>query len=289
MSEQLEQLKNQYKNIPIPSELDFVVKKALKRKKKRHINIKYLVGIGAAAVVLITGVNTSPTFANALSEVPVVGSLIKVITFKEYKINEEMAKADIQVPAVMNMENKSLEATLNNKYLEESKKLYNDFKSEMEELKKNGGGHTGVKSGYEVKTDNDQILAVGRYVVSAVNSYSKYQYDTIDKKNQLLITLPSLFKDDLYINIISENIKEQMKIQMKEDSNKHYWVEGIPNSVNSYFKIIAKDQNFYINNEGKLVICFEKYEVAPGFMGVCEFIIPTDLIDNALVSKEYIK
>ncbi|MFB8736384.1 hypothetical protein ACEQPO_30285 [Bacillus sp. SL00103] len=34
-------------------------------------------------------------------------------------------------------------------------------------------------------------------------------YDTIDKKNHVLITLPSLFKDDRYIDVISENIKEQ--------------------------------------------------------------------------------
>ncbi|TDF95406.1 DUF3298 and DUF4163 domain-containing protein [Paenibacillus piri] len=285
MSEQLEQLKRKYKNTPIPNELDFVVKKALKQRKKRHVNrMKSLVGIGAAAIILITGINTSPTFANALSEVPLVGSLVKVLTFTEFKVDEETAKADIKVPAVANMENKTLEATLNNKYLEESKKLYNDFTAEMEELKKNGGGHVGVKSGYDVKTDNDQILAIGRYVVSTVNSYSKYTYDTIDKKNQLLITLPSLFKDDSYISLITNNIKEQMRQQMKADPNKVYWVEG-----SMSFETIAKDQSFYINNDGKLVICFEKYEVAPGSMGVREFIIPTNLIADALVSKEYIK
>ncbi|HHY72568.1 MAG TPA: DUF3298 and DUF4163 domain-containing protein [Bacillus bacterium] len=281
MSKQLEQLKRKYKDIPIPNELDFVVKKALKQKKKRHvIMMKPLVGVGAAAIILITGVNTSPTFANTLSEVPLVGSIVKVLTFTEFKVDEETAKADIKIPAITNMENKTLEATLNNKYLEESKKLYNDFTADMEELKKNGGGHLGVKSGYDVKTDNDQILAIGRYVVSTVNGFSKYTYDTIDKKNQLLITLPSLFKDDSYISLISENIKEQMKQQMKTDPDKVYW-EEIDN--------IDKNQSFYINNDGKLVICFDKYEVAPGFMGVREFVIPTNVIADALVSKEYIK
>ncbi|GIP32082.1 anti-sigma-V factor rsiV [Paenibacillus sp. J2TS4] len=286
MSEQLEPLRRKYKNTSIPDELDFVVKKALKQRKKRNMNMmKPLVGVGAAAIILITGINASPTFAKALSEVPWVGSFVNVLTFTEFQVEEENAKADIKVPTITNMENKTLEATLNDKYLEESKKLYNDFVAEMEELKQNGGGHVGVESGYEVKTDNDQILVVGRYVVNTVGSSSTtFKYDTVDKKNQILITLPSLFKDDSYIGLISENVKEQMREQMKADPEKVYWVEG-PMS----FETISKDQSFYINNEGKLVISFDKYEAAPGAMGVLEFIIPTDVIAEALVSSEYIK
>ncbi|RBP95835.1 uncharacterized protein DUF4163 [Cytobacillus firmus] len=285
MDKRLEALKKEYKNTPIPDELDFIVKKALKQKKKRKVNMKkFLVGVGAAVLIFITGVNASPSLANALSEVPFVGSLVKVLTVREFKVDEETAKTEIKVPAITNMGNKTLESTLNKKYLEESKKLYNDFMTEMEEVKKNGGGHLGVESGYDIKTDNDQILAVGRYVVSTVNSYSEYTYDTIDKKHELLITLPSIFMDESYINLINENIKEQMKSQMERDPDKFYWLDDALG-----FKTIAKDQSFYINNEGKLVIVFNKYEVAPGYMGVCEFTIPTDLIADVLASKEYIK
>jgi hypothetical protein len=46
--------------------------------------------------------------------------------------------------------------------------------------------------------------------------------------------------------------------------------------------------NFYINEDGKLVISFNEYDVAPGFMGVVEFVIPTDLIKDLLVSDYYI-
>lgn len=289
MNEQLEQLNSIYKNTPIPDELDFVVKKAIKQSKKRHVGwMKSLVGIGAtAAIIFVTGINASPAFAKALSDVPLVGSLVKVLTFTELKVDDGTAEANIKVPAITNMENKTLEAALNNKYLEESKKLYSDFTAEMKELKKNGGGHTGVESGYEVKTDNDQILAIGRYVVDTVGSSSTtFKYDTIDKKNQLLITLPSLFKDDSYIRLISENIKEQMRQQMKADPDKTYWVDD---EVFENFESIAKDHSFYINNDAKLVISFDKYEVSPGYMGVVKFIIPTNVIADALVSNVYIK
>jgi len=290
MNEKLERLKKQYENITIPKELDFVVEKAIRKNKGRH-GIKRLIGGGVAAALFITGINTSPTFANSMSDVPLVGSIVKVLTFREFNVHDGTMEANIKVPVIKNLENKTLESTLNKKYLDESKKLYSDFQSEMEELKQKGGGHMGMDSGYVVKTDNDRILAIGRYVVNTVGSSSTtFKYDTVDKKNQLLITLPSLFKDDSYIPLISENIKKQMKEQMKKDPNKVYWVESAMDDVPvTPFQSIDKNQIFYINDHGKLVIVFNKYDVAPGYMGVLEFTIPTAVIANDLVSNEYIK
>ncbi len=34
-----------------------------------------------------------------------------------------------------------------------------------------------------------------------------------------------LFKDDKYIKVISDNIKEQMREQMKKDSTKSYFID----------------------------------------------------------------
>ncbi|WP_100330126.1 RsiV family protein [Bacillus xiapuensis] len=113
-----------------------------------------------------------------------------------------------------------------------------------------------------------------------MNSYSEFMYDTIDKKNEVLITLPSLFKDDSYIRLISQNIKKQMKQQMEADPQKIYWDDA---------QAVDKNQPFYISDKGKPVLVFTKYEVAPGVMGVCEFTVPTDVIEDALVSKQYIK
>ncbi|NOU76487.1 DUF3298 domain-containing protein [Paenibacillus sp. LMG 31458] len=291
MNEKIEQMKQHYMDIPIPKELDFIVNKAIKQNKKKKNNFKWGFAVAAAAILFVTGINTSPTLAHALSEVPLVGDVVKVLTFREYKFNDGTYKANLEVPVITNLDNKTLENTLNNKYLEEGKKLYADFMIEMESLKENGGGHVGVESGYVIKTDNDHILSVGRYVVNTVGSSSTtFKYDTIDKKKQLLITLPSLFKDEAYIRVISENVKEQMKEQMKRDPQKIYWVEGVSNKVNSYFKTITKDQNFYINTNGQLVISFQKYEVSPGYMGVVEFIIPTSVLSDILTMKgEYIQ
>ncbi|MEG0450770.1 MAG: RsiV family protein, partial [Lysinibacillus sp.] len=55
------------------------------------------------------------------------------------------------------------------------------------------------------------------------------------------------------------------------------------------FTAIDAQHEFYITDSGKLMISFDKYEVAPGYMGVVEFEIPTNILQNILVSNEYIQ
>lgn len=299
MDKNIEQLKDDYEKVQIPEELDFLVKKTLKENginlmnRKKGFNKFKIVALStiAALALLTIGLNSSPALAAKLAQVPVVGSIVKVLTFKEYVVNEDTYNSNIVTPAIEGLDNKELENSLNQKYIEENKKLYEEFLVEIEELKKSGGGHLGVDSGYVVKTDTDSILAVGRYVVNTVGSSSTtMKYDTIDKKSQVLITLPSLFKNNEYVKRISENIKSQMLEQYKVDNEKIYWVEGIEQDpVMELFEKISSEQSFYISPEGKLVISFDKYEVAPGYMGVVEFTIPTEIINDLLVSNDYIK
>ncbi|QPQ30452.1 DUF3298 and DUF4163 domain-containing protein [Lysinibacillus sp. JNUCC 51] len=294
MDEKLKELKKQYNEVSIPKELDFVVENALKqgKKKRKKRAPQWLLGSAAAAMLFTAGLNVSPAMARTLSDIPVVGSVVKVLTWTQYEVKEETYDADIKVPSIENLENKDLANALNEKYRSEGKALYNDFVAEVGDLKANGGGHLGVDSGYDVKTDNDQILSIGRYTVNTVGSSSTtMHYDTIDKQNEILITLPMLFKDKSYIKTISQNIIEQMREQAASDSDKTYWVKGggIPDEeLFDEFKVIKADQQFYISDKGKLVISFDKYEVAPGYMGVVEFEIPTDVLKNDLVSSKYI-
>lgn len=290
MDKKLEKLKAEYLSVPIPKELDSLIDNARRKTRKRRIRTDILVGLAAAMVIFVVSINASPTLANTLSKVPVVKELIKVFTFVEYNVDEEKHHAKIKVPAISGLKNKQLEKSLNEKYLKENQQLYQEFRKEMVQLKENGDGHTGVESGYVIKTDNENILSIGRYVVNTVGSSSTtFQYDTIDKKKQVLLTLPILFKDDDYLTIISENIKDQMKQQMQEDKSKVYWIRnaGLKNPIEP-FEQISENQNFYINKNNKLVISFNKYDVAPGYMGIVEFVIPTDIIAKELVGNKYI-
>ena len=40
----------------------------------------------------------------------------------------------------------------------------------------------------------------------------------------------------------------------------------------------SEDVNLYFNESGKLNIVFDEYQVAPGYMGVVTFEIPTEIL-----------
>lgn len=284
--------------IEIPDELGQVVNEAIKKgsaSKERMIIMKRWFRNTAATAAIVTisftgAANLSPAFAQSLSDVPVLGSLVKVVSFRQFDYHEDTYTATLDAPVVEGLENKDLQNALNDKYLEENKKLYEQFEAEVADMKGfEEGGHLGLDSGFEIKTNNDQILSIGHYVVNTVASSSTTMtYDTLDKQNEVLITLPSLFVDDRYIDVISENIKEQMKERMASDENQAYWIGNTAEMADGFDKIDA-NQSFYITDQGKLMISFDKYAVAPGYMGIQEFEIPTDVLQDVLVSNTYIK
>lgn len=289
MDKQLKELKEEYHSIPIPDELDTIVNNALQFKpKKSHSYKKWTATFAAAAVILFAAsVNISPAFADKLSDIPIIGKIVEVITFKEIKKEtENNSSVDIQTPAIEGLQNTELANSLNAKYAEESKRLYAEYEAYMASLKEGENANTSIVSGYEVLTDNDIILSIRRFTeINQASASVENQYDTIDKELEVLITLKSLFTDDRYVEIISEEIKQQMAKQMQQDANNIYWVQD---DDPEKFTKINEDQSFYINPDGKLVIAFDEYEVAPGYMGAVEFVIPTETIKDLLVGDRYI-
>ncbi|MBD3920435.1 DUF3298 domain-containing protein [Paenibacillus sp. PR3] len=290
MDHRLEQLKEQYSQIPIPEELNAVVLQALNRSSRRRTARRRWISAAAAAILIVLiGINTSPAVANAFASIPGIGQWVKVVTIREYFVEDERHNADIKVPEISNLGDDKLSAGLNEKYLAEGKQLYEQFQKDMQELR---DGHLGVDAGYAVKTDTEDLFVIERYVVISMgSSEEKLKYDTIDKRNHIALTLPMLFKNDQYIKAISENIIEQMRQRMKDDPNQIYWIEGAADelSEDEWFRTIKPDQSFYIDASGHLIVVFDKYEVGPGYMGVQQFTIPTEAIAELLASDQYIK
>lgn len=288
----MDKLKKDYENIEIPEELDRVVRASIqeaqmKRKKKRPVFRNSLIGAAAAAAIFIGSINVSPAFAKSMVHVPILGSIVEVFTIQQLTVDEGTYQAEITTPVVTGLDDEELQTALNEKYMKENKELFEQFEKEIAELEELGGGHLGVDAGYEVLTDNDRILSIMRYQVNTVGSSSTtMRYDTIDKIDNVLITLPSLFKDDSYIEAINTYIESEMERQMAEDEMISYFTE---NEYGVGYTTISPDQNFYITDEQKLVISFDKYEIAPGYMGVVKFEIPTDVVQDLLVSDVYIR
>lgn len=284
-------LKNDYLKVQIPDELEFLVKKSIMKKeknmKRKRKFLTCTASVAAAAAVFVGTINISPVAAQAMSNVPVLKDLVKVVTFREYHYEDDSHELDIKVPQINGLENSELEDILNDNYIKENEQLYKEFMEQIGNEDNLNEKYFALYTDYEVKTNTDNLLVVANHKTEiAASGYETVHYNNIDKQNKLLITLPSLFKDDSYIELISENIKSQMKEQMKADEDKSYFLEI---DMTDSFTSIKEDQNFYINSDGKLIISFDEYEVAPGYMGIVEFTIPTNVLQDVLESNYYIK
>lgn len=264
-------LKKEYMDIKIPENLDDVVKESIKKVDRKSIVNKKIIG-SAAVLAIIFGINISPAFADVVSDIPIVGNIVKLVIVKNYTLKKNNVEADIKVPAIEGLENKQLEENLNKEFIENGKKIYEEL---IEEFPSINNQMKYVGSDYKIKADNDSFLSIEitKEEIQA-SSYTTKKHYTIDKNKQIVLTLPMLFEGENYIEEISNDIKAQMIENMKKDSNLIYFLESDENEeVIDSFDKIKENQDFYINNDGNLVICFDEYEVAPGYMGTLEFII----------------
>ncbi len=279
-NKKLEKLNENYNNIEIPENLDYVVNETLN--KRKPVNKKWL-SSAAVMAILVGGINLSPAFANTLEQIPVVGNIIKVVRLSNYNLNENGFEVSIDVSKVEGLKNKELQENINKEMEKDAKKLYQEYVKETKELEKdNILGREMAKSWSETMTNNDKVLSLVVYRYDAQgSSNTTRKFYNINKKNETALTLETMFSRKDYVNIISENIKKQMEEQMKNDLDKAYWLND-PEMKDGNFTKINKDQGFYINDKNELVICFDKYEVAPGYMGLVEFTIPSDVLNPDL-------
>lgn len=271
----IEDLKQNYNNIEIPDKLNHVVNDALNTNRNKKSRIVRWSTIAASICVIIGAVNLSPAFANTLESIPVIGNIIKIINFKNYKVNKNGYDVSIDVPKIEGLKDKELEYKLNKEFESEGKKLYDEYLKEVKDLEKLGvEGRKYGKSWYEVINENDDVLSLVIYNYYAQgSSNTTRKFYNIDKKNQTVLTLEGMFKGSDYVNVISNNIISQMRERHKKNPEDVYWIDG----EIEYFTKIKKDQGFYINDKNEIVICFDKYEVAPGASGLVEFTIPKEI------------
>ena len=115
------------------------------------------------------------------------------------------------------------------------------------------------------------------YTASA-DGFEQVNHFTINKKTGERVELKDLFYAGAdYITPISEEIISQMRTRMKENPEVEYWIDS-EEDPESDFSRIRDDQDFYIDDEGRLVICFNELEAAPMSMGTVEFTIPDKVL-----------
>ncbi|MBE7721950.1 DUF3298 and DUF4163 domain-containing protein [Lacrimispora indolis] len=280
--EKLLKMKEEYHHIPVPEAARKGVMAGIEKAKKEKRRIQMMkmtkrtamTGAAAMAAIIIMA-NASPVTANAMEDIPVLGAIAKVVTFRTFEDSKQNYEAKIDVPKVSINEkdndkvNRSIEEYADQLISEYEKQVAGDLA---------GDGHYSVTSSYDVVTDNEKYLSlrINTTVIMASGAESVKIF-TINKETGNVVSLKDLMKDKPdYITAISDNIKKQMTEQMAADDSKMYFY-NTGDDFTDEFKQITGDESFYFNENGEIVIVFDEYEVAPGYMGAVEFTIPKDV------------
>lgn len=281
----MEHWKKEYDEIRVPEQLkeqmEISIKKAKEEKKrmKRQNTWKRFAGVAAAAVIVLALPNTSQTAAAAMQQIPILGNLFKITTVREYVVEEERNTAQVKVPQVVAQDAeasdkaKETAETINFDIEQKTNELIEEFKTGLEEEE----GYQDLYIDSSVLTDNERLFSLELVLYQGAGSgYEQHKHYTVDKTTGEALTLADLCKEN-YVEEISEEIKTQMRAQMAEDEMVTYWLDD--SEVPEWnFDQIAENQDFYVNAEGHVVICFNEYDVAPGSMGCVEFEMPQEIL-----------
>jgi hypothetical protein len=298
----LKNSKEIYQSVKPPKELENIINhatapymhKKIPSSSKKSYGLKFITPIAACFLLLVLCLNTSSAFAETLSDLPLLGPVAKVLTFRIYEFNSDGKNITVRIPEVsadfsetddssetQNISDiKDYTAQINQEIQSAVDERIKESETRIEEYKQafletGGTEEEFAKKNIQSVVDYDITYEQGpvvSFIITAYETwsgaYTEQYFYNLNLQNQTSITLEDLLGDD-YINIANTSILEQMQARMEGDSDLSYF-----SADEGGFSSISENQNFYINEVGNPVIVFQKYEIAPGFMGIQEFEIP---------------
>lgn len=250
-----EKMKEEYLDAKM-SDIEVQKMKRKMREAKRGSSRRWMAAAAAAVFVFMAIPNISADFAYAAGNVPVLGHVFKLVTFREYSFDDEKHTADVTVQGIEGLDDVNADIT------ELAEKWIGEFEAglegEYEDLK--------ITSDIIAASDDYFTLKISCEYLSA-DGYTEEHYYTIDRKTGDKVKLSSIYSGEGAFEQIKAYVISQMEKQMKEDENVAYFIEdGLVE--------ITDETDFYINENGNAVIVFGQGEVGPMSMGVTQFEIP---------------
>lgn len=287
IEEELSNLKKEYDTMKVPDKGVEIMIKAMERakkdKRKEELKLKWKkTGLGAAAACAILFIlpNTNAKIAHAMEQLPLVGKIFEVITIRDYTYADEHNSAEIKVPKVISSKDETKEHPAVNEVNKSVEEYINQLLAQFENNMQIEG-YQNLNVSYQVITNNDSWFALDIAAVETqASGYEFHRYYNIDKVSGKQVELKDLFKEGSdYAFAISEEIKSQMIERMAKDEGVTYWLDNTEYPQDN-FKQIKDNQSFYLDKDGNLVIVFDEYEVAPGYMGVQQFVINKEVLKD---------
>ena len=284
----LSKLKKEYESVSMGEEAIHVMRQRMEqgKKEKKIMKMKtWMKGVAvAAAVALVILPNTSSSVAYAMKNIPLLGNVVNVVTFRDYHYDQNKKTADVSVSKIdINTEGLEAESVDNAKKSSEEinreiEQITNQWVEEFKEtMRSDGYDQIMVKTEPINTTDKYFTLKLICYQ-GAGSGFEQDFFYTINLDTGKRMKLSDLFIEGSdYRTIISDDIKKQMRKQMDEDENVSYWLDD--KEVEEWnFEEIPEDVSFYVNENNELVICFNEGDVAPMYMGTVEFVISNEVL-----------
>ncbi|MGI5882771.1 MAG: DUF3298 and DUF4163 domain-containing protein, partial [Dethiobacteria bacterium] len=205
------------------------------------------------------------------------------ISSQEIKITSPQMEQDWQIPIITGLGDLALQEQINKEIMEKALQTKAELEKDYAELAENA-----KTSGFPMRTfqffiryknytcGNIASLAVESYQYSGgAHGLTTVDFCNLDTKNNKLLTLSSLFKDDVdYVSLINQEIIKQIAVRQKGEEIPYF--EG-----EEGFQSIDAEHPFYLK-DNELIIHFGQYEIAPYVAGMPEFSIPLDLLEEYL-------
>ncbi len=285
-----------YRRIPVPGEMrdrleagiaraEAEKRKRSKMGKKKKAGFRIAAAVAAAAALFVVLPNTGADVAHAMGSLPVVGKLFQAVTFRDYQYESDRFDASVEVPQIVaeDAADDAEKAEAVEQINFDIEKVTNQLIEEFQASADLGESYGSLKINHETVTDNENYFTLKLSIYQGAGSgYESYKCYTIDKKTGKQVQVGDLFREGSdYNELLSENIKDQMRAKMAEDENNIYWVDysDVPEWN---WKELKEDQNFYFDGDGNLVVVFDEYEVAPGYMGAQEFTVERSVFEEIL-------
>lgn len=270
--------KKEYENIKIPKELSSTVDEAIfegmsSKRKKSFVVTKSIASSAAVFfVVFVALLNTNKAFAMSFKDIPVIGSISKVFTFREYESQDDLTKIKVKVPHIQNVNNSDLEKRINLEISKMIDKEIKDAKIRADEYWDAFIATGGKKEDYipiEITVDYKIMFSDKKYVSFVIyksetlaSAYQGQYYYNIDLKTGKIVTIKDLIGPN-YKTIVTKAVNDEIS---KWSTDKKELMFDFVNIEN----LITTDRSFYINKNKEIVIVFSKYEIACGAMGTVE-------------------
>lgn len=189
----------------------------------------------------------------------------KLQLLKEKHYETEGTIVTVKIPHVVNVKDDKVKKVINKLITH----AIDDFTNEFKEFDKEP--NTEHKLIADITFQNyysdDKIISFSINATQIMaDSYLQKKFYTVDLKTGEVYNIEHFLGSD-YQNIVKKSVQQQIAENKEKYPNLMYFDEAVNNLK------ITNEQPFYINKDNQVVVVFNQFEIAPGYMSLPEFII----------------